>query len=233
MRVRLIAMSVVVVWATISATTGSASTTPVVTFYTDKASFLAAISSPTVHNFEGIVADGSNVSFGASYHTGSVTFTSPINTNPVSYRNMLVVGKNSQTLGAPFDSAILIPNSEPSSMVATFDGGSNVTAVGGYFLNLFGNSQTSGGIRLIGSSGLLDLRSAPLGIATSGKTKTFFGYTVFGDTISSLTLNTGSNAPVFDDFTYGNAVPEPSSCILLLFIAGMGVKRNGRTVPSA
>jgi hypothetical protein len=188
--------------------------TPIVKFYTTQASFLAAIGNSTVLNFEGIVADNSNHDFGTSYHTGAVTFTSP-------FHHVLVVGKNSQTLGAPFDSAILIPDTDPGSMLATFDSGSNLTAVGGFFLNLFGDFQDQGTLTLTSSTGVLDQRSMPLGIATSGKPKTFFGYTVAGATISTLTVDTPHGDAAFDNFTYGTAVPEPASVALIL-IGGVG-----------
>jgi len=199
-----------------------AGATPIVTFYNDRTTFLAAISGSTVHNFEGIVSDTGVQDFGTYYHTGQVTFTSP---SPPFGNHVFVAGKNSETLGAPFDSAILIPDSEPSSIIATFDPDSHVTAVGGYFLNLFGNNQSSGGFKLTGASGLLDQRSVPLGIATTGKPKTFLGYTVVGDTISSLSLNSGTNAPVFDDFTYGTAIPEPR-CLIWIFILGSTLVRT-------
>src|SRR4051794_7659704 len=40
----------VLCWS-LSALTGTANATPLVTFYNDQSSFLAAVSSPTVHNF--------------------------------------------------------------------------------------------------------------------------------------------------------------------------------------
>jgi hypothetical protein len=177
-----------------------------------------------VLNFEGIATDTGFRDFGTSYHTGNVTFTSP--SSPF-FRDVLVVGKNSQTLGAPFDSAILIPLSEPSSLVATFDPGSNVTAVGGFFLNTFGDFQAPGTFQLTGSTGVVDLRSVTMGIATSGKPKTFFGYTVTGDTISSLSVSTGVDGPAFDDFTYGTTaatpIPEPRSCLLVTLGAALAI----------
>jgi hypothetical protein len=85
----------------------------VVTFYNDEAKFLAAIGSPTLVNFEGIVSDTGSKDFGPSLQVGSVTFTSPNQPFP---NHVLVVGKNSQTLGAPFDSAILTPNTDPGGL---------------------------------------------------------------------------------------------------------------------
>jgi hypothetical protein len=192
-----------------------AGATPIVKFYNNESSFLAAITNSTVLSFEGIVADNSNHDFGSSYHTGAVTFTSP-------FHHVLVVGKNSQTLGAPFDSALLIPDTDPGSMLATFDSGSNLTAVGGFFLNLEGDFQNQGTLTLTGSTGVLDVRSVPLGIATSGKPKTFLGYTVTGATISSLSVNIPFTVVAFDDFTYGTAVPEPAS-VSLVILGGFGL----------
>ena len=82
----------------------------VVTFYTDRASFLAAISPYATHDFEGITSDTGIQNFGTSYHTGSVTFTSPISLTQSNLpRELSVKGKNAQALGKPFDSAILPP----------------------------------------------------------------------------------------------------------------------------
>jgi hypothetical protein len=197
----------------------TANAAPVVTFYTDEASFLAAIFNPTVLNFEGIALDAETHDFGPSYHTGAVTFTSPGN-------HMLVVGKQSFTLGAPFDSALLIPESEPSTLIATFDPGSNVTAIGGFFSNLF-TRQELAGLTLTGSSGVLDQRWLPLGIATKGAPKTFLGYTVVGDAVTGLSVESDRNSPAFDDFTYGTALPEPASVSLLL-IGGIGLLARRR-----
>ncbi|MEN6452607.1 MAG: PEP-CTERM sorting domain-containing protein [Thermoguttaceae bacterium] len=186
-------------------TAGRANADVIVTFYSDEASFLAAISPQAVLNFEGIATDTGFCDCGVSYHTGSVKFTSAAN-------HMVVVGKDSETMGAPFDSALLIPSADPSSVLATFDPDSNVTAVGGYFDSL--KASSTGTLTLIGSTGLLDRRDVSMGWATRGEQKTFFGYTVAGDAISSLSVNPQSDAPAFDNFTYGAAVPEPSTLVL-------------------
>jgi hypothetical protein len=193
-----------------------------VTFYTDEVSFLAAISNPTVHDFEGIVAPELNSFLGPAYHTGAVTFTSP---GIVSPNRVVIVGKDSPTLGVPFDSALLIPDTFPSPMHATFDPGSDVTAVGGYFLNLFGD-PIPGTLTLTGSSGQLDSRGVTLGVATSGSLKTFFGYVVTGDTISKLVVNPSEHTVAFDNFTYA-AVPEPAGIAMLgIPMAGLLVRRR-------
>jgi hypothetical protein len=189
--------------------------TPLVTFYDDQTSFLAAVASPTVLDFEGIAPDKFSVDFGTSYQTGAVTFTSGFNDH------IVVVGKSSPTLGEPFDSALLIPNVDPGSMLATFQTGSNVTAVGGFFLNLFGNTQELATVTLTGANGVLDSETLRLGIATSGKPKTFLGYIVAGDTIKSLSVNISTDTPAFDDFTYGRAVPEPTSVAQILMGAAV------------
>ena len=67
---------------------------------------------------------------------------------------------------------------------------------------------------LTGSTGVLDSRYMPLGIATSGRPKTFVGYTVAGDTISSVSIRIGTDTPAIDDFTYGTAaVPLPRTAL--------------------
>lgn len=210
--IRLVALGL-----TISMAAGLAKAGPIVTFYDDEAKFLAALSHPTVLDFEGIVPDDGLKDFGPSYHAGSVTFTSPAQPFP---NDMLVVGKDSQTLGAPFDSAVLISSTDPAEIVATFDPGSNVTAVGGFFLSTFGTFQVDGTLTLVGSTGLLDQRSELLGIASIGEPKTFFGYTVSGDTISSLSVNTYVGTTAFQNFVYAAAVPEPSSLALICIAVG-------------
>jgi hypothetical protein len=187
-------------------TTESAGAAAVVTFYNSQSSFLAAISPQLTLDFEGIVPDNSSYDFGVSYHVENVTFTSGTN-------HMIVVGKKSQTLGEPFDSALLIPWSEPSGIIAAFDVGSNITAVGCYFESLMAGSN--GQLSLIGSTGLLDQRIVYAADAGQGVPKTFYGYTVTGDTISSLTAVLWTDGPAFDNFTYGTLVPEPSTLVLL------------------
>jgi hypothetical protein len=213
-------MVVVAMCLTISLTAEPANAAPVVTFYNNQAVFLEAISKPTVLDFEGIAADNSSVYFGKSYHTGEVTFSGYGN-------DMYVVGKNSQTLGAPFDSALLIPSVDPGSILATFDPNSNVTAVGGFFLNLFGNTQETGVLQLTGLTGALETLSMPLGIATSGKSKTFFAYSVAGDTISSLSVSSSTDTAAFDDFTYASSVPEPASAFVI-FVGSIGLLTRRR-----
>ena len=136
MRSQLSALMIVVsICLMTSLTTGWANASPIVTFFNNQASFLAAVSGPTVLDFEGITSDTSSHDFGPSYHTGAVTFTSgPSSSFP--HYDIVVEGKDSQSLGVPYDSALLAPNVDPGSILATFDPGSNVTAVGGFFLEL-------------------------------------------------------------------------------------------------
>jgi hypothetical protein len=194
-------------------TTSLAGAAPAVTFYSDQASFLAAISPAATLDFEGIASDTGVKDLGFSYHTGSVKFSS----SSVSAADVIVAGKQANALGAPYDSAILTSNSEPSKILATFDNGSGFTAVGGYLLSAFGMQGigVSGNLTLSGPGGVLDSRSVSLGQATLGRTKTFYGYTVTGGTISSLLVDTPSSAPALDEFTYGTTVPEPTSLSLI------------------
>ena len=185
-----------------------AAAVPVVTFYNNQASFMAAIPAPTVLDFEGIVADGQVLDCGSSYHAGKVTISGSVFGSP---RSVDIVGKSADALGRPFDSAFLNVSVTGSTMLITSDPGTNTTAIGGYFLNQFGPNQSNGTFKLTGSTGLLDQRSLLMGIASSGSPKTFFGFVVTGDTITSLSIE--ANAPTVDNLTY---VPEPTSLAPLL-----------------
>jgi hypothetical protein len=198
----------------------------VVTFYTDRAAFLAATSPQAVLGFEGITTSNGVANFGEAYHTGAVTFTST-GVGGGAANNILVVGPNSPTLGVPFDSSILIPNSLPSTLLATFDPGSGLTAVGGYFMNL---SYQMGPVRLEvvgGTGGILDSRLVNLSRARAGEPHTFIGYTVTGDTFASVRLTGLNDAPALDEFTYGTAVPSPAG-VVVLAAAGVACARRRR-----
>src|SRR5262245_8412736 len=87
-------------------TAGATAAQPVVTYYPDRASFLAALSSSTVVDFEGIVPDDGFQHFAPFYQVGAVGFASPERTVPVTYQDVAVVGRIGPALGTPFDSAI-------------------------------------------------------------------------------------------------------------------------------
>jgi hypothetical protein len=205
--------------AAVSLTTG-ARAAPVVAFYSNEASFLSAVSSSSRLDFEGLVSDTTFADLGPSSTIGGVTFTARTGVTPVgSPANVTVIGKSvpvGLVLGAPFDSSFLTPSVEPSALTATLAAaGGGFTAVGGTFLGLFGQVDSTDGIlTLTGTSGVLDLRTVAAGIATQGRPKTFFGYTVSGDTIVSIDFRTSTNGAVIDNFTFGVAiVPEPRSAI--------------------
>ena len=90
-------------------------------------------------------------------------------------------------------------------------------------MSSYGNFQTNGTLRLTGTSGILDERYIQLGIATAGKPKTFFGYTVTGDTIVSFSEDVSTSAAAFDNFTYGSVVPEPSFYTTSMCVLGLGL----------
>jgi hypothetical protein len=220
--IKLIFLSIVIgVAITLSANPAEAGA--VVTFYDNESKFLSALSSSQVFNFEGIAPDNGIVEFGPALHMGSITFTAITDGLP---NDVAVVGKNSESLGAPYDSAVLVPTTDPGSLLATFDPGANITAAGGFFLNAFGSYPVLadlGYFKLTGATGVLDVRGVNLGYATRGEPKTFFGYTVTGDIIKSLAVNTYTGTAAFADFTFGAAaVPEPTSIALagLAIISG-------------
>lgn len=185
----------------------------VVTFYSDRASFESVLSSSIDIDFEGIVGDESFTTGASSIVIDGVNFSSST--------QVFVSGKNGPFNGAPFDSALLVSGNIEAPITADLSSaGSGFTAVGGFFgdLTVPGTLTT---MTLVGSSGILDSRTLTTAGMGAGSPSNFFGWTVSGDTIVSVTHDLQGGFLGLDDFVYGNAtaVPEPSS----LAILGIGV----------
>jgi hypothetical protein len=187
----------------------------IITFYTDRALFNSAVASSTTVNFEGLVSDTSHFTQNTPLTINNVVFS-------VSSGFIGVAGKNvssGDVLGAPFNSAILFSNNSLPLTANITGAGSGFTAVGG----TFGNVTSSGvpaTLTLLGSGGLLDVRNITTGDMGLGMPATFFGWTVHGDSIQSVTYSLQNGHPNYDamdDFVFGFAtVPEPSALQPLL-----------------
>jgi len=181
-----------------------------VTFYDDLAAFMA-VTTTTLIDFEGIVADGSFSSFENPKIVDGVSFGSSVGT-------FAIAGKDSSISGNPYDSALLFSNNSSPITADLTTVGSGFTAVGGFFgdINSAGTLTT---MTLIGTSGILDSReliTADMGLGTASN---FFGWTVSGGTILTLTHDLAGNYEGIDDFRYGTVVPVPAA--MWLFGSGL------------
>ena len=185
-----------------------------VTFYTSEASFLAATSRATVINFEGIVPDNQIGPIQDTQVIGGVTFTSS--------GGLYVSGANGPAAGSPYESAVLNTNFNAPIVSDLTTVGTNFTAVGGAFDSLVAPGATET-LVLTGTTGVLDTETVTTGTLGVSGPLDFFGWTVSGDTIVSVTSSQTTPWAGLDNFTYGyamNAVPEPSS-IISASIAGL------------
>ena len=178
-----------------------------VTFYTDRATFESALSSFSTIDFEGEPITEAYPHYG-SYNTSmtAVDFTGS---------SLIILGANAAgASGAPFQSAIL---SNSYNNVITADlttAGSGFTAVGAWFGSLaYPGYFTT--ITLTGTSGILDTQTVLAGDLGAGNPETFYGWTVQGDEIVSVAHDLAGEWDALDNFTYGYAVPEPATLILL------------------
>lgn len=197
-----------------------------VVFFTDRTTFEAALSSQTDINFEGIVADNQFSTPASSTTVGGVEFS-------ISSGSLVVAGKMASLPGQPYASALLAAVSKPASLTADLTTvGSSFTAVGGFFGSLDSDDTTS--LTLTGASGVLDTQSVTAKDMGASGTANFYGWTVTGDTIVSVThdVQGSSNFEGIDDFVYGIAgsstpIPEPSSLVLVtLGIGGLACMRQ-------
>lgn len=201
-----------------------------VMFYTDQTAFLAATSSTTLVDFEGIVGD-----------TGSVA-GDPITLGDVSVSTTgtdiaILTGKDSGS-GNPFDSALVASGNGTPLQIDFADAFSNVwTAAGGDF----GDSDSAGStgvLRLFGlGNTLLDTQNVTVADMGAGIPRTFFGWTTDGgDVIERIEFDMVGNFEVVDDIRFGSAaavvaVAEPGMLALFgLGLAGIGIARRKRTV---
>jgi hypothetical protein len=183
------------------------------TFYTDRAAFEAALVSSTAIDFEGLVAGNSHFTVPGSIVVDGVAFS-------VSSGFVGISGQNpgeANVVGAPFNTALLFSNNT-APVTANLTGvGSNFTAVGGTFGNVSAAGR-AGTLTLTGTGGTLDVQSIVVGDMGLGAPPTFFGWTVIGESIVSVTYSLQDGHPHYegiDDFVFGTAVPEPTSGLLV------------------
>lgn len=203
-----------------------------VTFYTDQAAFEAAVTSSSTIGFEGLVADNSYFTQDTPLTVDNVEFS-------VSSGFIGVAGPDvpdSQVVGAPFNSALLFSNNSFPITAALTGAGAGFTAAGGIFGNVSAAGRT-GTLTLMGTGGLLDTRDVVLGDMGLGSPGTFFGWTVQGDSIVSVTYSMPNLHPHYealDNFVYGfaaptAAVPAPASFLLAMIgavVVPLGLRRR-------
>ena len=203
-----------------------------VTFYTDRASFEAALDSSTTITFEGIVADNQFSSLTPSRVVDGVTFS-------VSSGTLGISGRIAPVSGSPYDSALLFSNNSAPITANLTTAGSGFTAVGGFFGDI-DSAGTSTIMTLVGTTGVLDVRTLTTADMGLGAPHNFFGYIVSGDTIVSVTHNLQGSFEGIDDFTFGvasadNVVPAPPAVVLFAIGAvglagGRALRRRMRPV---
>jgi len=179
---------------------------PVVTFYNNRAAWDLAVSSQTLINFEGIVADNTFVDFGPDENIDGVRFAEAPGFNP---GQLIVSGFNGGLSGAPYNSALVMSGNSGALTADLTPLRANFTAIGGFF----GNIQTTDAasqLTLVGTTGVLDVRVVTAGDMGQGNPEVFLGYTVIGDTIDTMTISNGDFEGL-DDFVYGQAIPEPAT----------------------
>ena len=209
----------------------------ITTYHDDLAGFLAN-SSTTLIDFEavpktggGTIGDDEFELFTAPKVIDGVSFTTTSGYLGVSGKDGTALG---QPNGSPFDSALLFADQLYSPIVVEFDAADGITAVGGYFGKLVEPDPkvTHTLMTVLGTSGILYNVELPVLDMGVGEASNFFGWTVTGDTILSVTH---SLVPVqtqfgfviesewagLDDLRYGQmettpppVVPEPASCIV-------------------
>jgi hypothetical protein len=235
-RIAIIGFAVIIAMAARLSTAQAA----VVTFYTDRTAFEAALTSTFTIDFEGIAPSGGCAVTGYmsplynEWTVENVTFSVP---NPLT--GFFVVDAaltDSELPGSPYKSDILFSH-HADAITATLPTGFN--AVGGFF----GNANASGveaTLTVRGPDGILDTRILSTeSMSQSRPDSNFFGWIVDGTTITSIThdlpgtdydfpCNPDRNYEAIDDFVFGSAsasaVPEPSAIIVwsLLGVLGLG-----------
>ena len=205
---------------------GASQASIVLGVYDNKAAFDAATdpSSMTAIDFEGIVGELDYV-LDSSFALSGVTFSTTAGT-------MLgISGKDAGAVpGTPFNSALLFATGGATPLIATLPSGT--TAVGGFF----GDIDSAGSItdmRIKFASGFSIVASLTTSDMGKDTASNFFGWTIAGDTIVSITHGFRDEYAGIDDFQYGHVhAPEPASCIVWSLIgvcfAGAGWWRRGR-----
>ena len=189
-----------------------------INFYNDLAAFEAATST-TLIDFEGIVGDEElDFSTGSSRNVGGVTFS-------VSAGSVGVAGMSAALVGSPYDSALLFSLNGGTITADLTTAGSGFTAIGGFFGDIngvpTGYDPSITTMTLTGTTGVLDTRQLETANMGAGTSSNFFGWTVFGDTILSLSHGFGGGWEGIDDFRYGTAVPASAPATVWLLGSGL------------
>ncbi len=202
-----------------------------VTFYTSQTTFNASAGSIRLIDFEGIVSDTQFTPLTPKMVIGGVTFRTSVGMEGVA-------GKDSAVAGAPYNSALLFSNNAAPITADLSTAGSNITAVGGEFGNVLADAPGTLTLKLGSGNSLVENITASS--LRQGSSPNFFGFTVVGDTISSVTLDTSAFGGI-DNFVFSrtassasSAVPEPSMLTVffgsvltgILFLRGRKFARN-------
>jgi len=94
--------------------------------------------------------------------------------------------------------------------------GSGFTAAGGIFGDT-NSADSAATLKLFGAGdALIDTRNVTVGDMGQGLPHTFFGWVIAGDEITRIEFDMVGTFEALDDFRFGQAVPEPSTMLLLL-----------------
>lgn len=179
-------------------------------FFTDRASFESALSSPVVHDFE-------STANGALGNIFSIGDARVVSTNNSGIFGTTGFGSTSRVVGSQNGGSVRVELNP------------GFRALGMEIGELFGSRTDT--FSLVGENGVLD--SGSLSVAHVGQFQTpnttFYGWISEDEDIVSITWDGGFET--IDTLTYANfsgqAVPEPTSFFLLaLALFGLTVKKN-------
>jgi hypothetical protein len=183
-------------WTLLTVSSASAAT---VISYTDAASFLGAVQSSYLENFD---------SSTAGQQSGPVSFSSGIYQYSVDVPNDSVFFLENPSSPGDFE---LSTSSTDFSIVFTF--GAGINAVGGNFFATDTPGNVTAGVITV------TLNDGTTQILTDASATTFSGFVSAGTAISSLTVSTGGTgiyATVDNFYTGVAAAPEPGSVLMIL-----------------
>ena len=200
-------------------------------FFNNDLPGFTAVTTTTLTDFEGIVADNTNKILVNPFKSGE----------PNTYLNaagsggLLICGKNGCN-GQPYDSALLLAVGDAGNPAnIRIELGAGASAVGGIFGDADGPAG-SGTLRVYtGSGDLFDTRSVAYGDMGEGLPKTFFGWASDEVLFTALdfAIFGGADFSAVDDFRVGSAesplppVPLPAG-VWLFLTALAGLAALGR-----